>query len=348
MTMKSRLYTAGWLLIMCGGVGITGSVASSQTIADKAQPSAGVATPTTRAANPDNLEAASGDITARRDRVMAELKSLADQKDLPADHWARQWAGTYYVGDGLGMNVSITVAPKSGIVYTWSGCLGLYDGNHGDVLGTFDDDGDGKPDGLKVKWALQLQGGYHFDSEKYYFVRWTGPQGSPGRFYLVPEAQMIKVVNNYNQGGYARNGMYHAPRKYDRSGGEDPHAAAPPVVGVPLLPPKWAKMLITAAVDAKVTSVTPGATKKVTDNVDGTEARVTLDKGRADGLYLGMEVQVGDLMSDSGSLTIDTLDEHTAGGAFRAFDTADRPIAVPAVGQVIRMSEGAGKKRDGK
>jgi len=54
-------------------------------------------------------------------------------------------------------------------------------------------------------------------------------------------------------------------------------------------------------------------------------ARVTLDKGRADGLYLGMEVRVGPTLSDSGRLTIDKLDEHTAEAAFQAFTTAGKP-----------------------
>src|SRR5689334_13040566 len=85
---------------------------------DDPQPSTKVATGN-EADDGRALEAASGDIYARRQRIEAEIKSLPDQKDLAATHWARQWAGTYYVGDGTGMNVSITVAPKAGITYTW-------------------------------------------------------------------------------------------------------------------------------------------------------------------------------------------------------------------------------------
>ena len=46
------------------------------------------------------------------------------------------WAGEYYFGDGLGVNVSLTLAPKNGFVFSWHGCLGLYDLNYGDVVFT--------------------------------------------------------------------------------------------------------------------------------------------------------------------------------------------------------------------
>ena len=35
-----------------------------------------------------------------------------------------EWAGEYYLGDGLGENVSFAIAPKQGFVVEWRGCLG--------------------------------------------------------------------------------------------------------------------------------------------------------------------------------------------------------------------------------
>jgi hypothetical protein len=46
---------------------------------------------------------------------------------------AHAWAGKYHYGDGLGVNVDLSLAPKSGFVFTWHGCLGLYDLNYGGV-----------------------------------------------------------------------------------------------------------------------------------------------------------------------------------------------------------------------
>src|SRR6267143_4128952 len=37
---------------------------------------------------------------------------------------AHPWAGKYYYGDGLGVNVHLSLAPKSGFVFTWNGCPG--------------------------------------------------------------------------------------------------------------------------------------------------------------------------------------------------------------------------------
>jgi hypothetical protein len=43
------------------------------------------------------------------------------------------WAGQYYHGDGLGVNVSLTIAPEAGFAFAWHGCLGVYDRNWGSV-----------------------------------------------------------------------------------------------------------------------------------------------------------------------------------------------------------------------
>ena len=60
---------------------------------------------------------------AKRELIEQELSKLK----------MHPWAGDYYYGDGLGVNVELTLAPDSGFVFTWNGCLGLYDQNYGDV-----------------------------------------------------------------------------------------------------------------------------------------------------------------------------------------------------------------------
>ena len=63
-------------------------------------------------------------IYRRRDEILEELESLDE-----ASFW-----GVYTEGDGLGVNVALYIAPSSGAAYTFHGCMGLYDGNYGDVL----------------------------------------------------------------------------------------------------------------------------------------------------------------------------------------------------------------------
>ena len=50
----------------------------------------------------------------RTNRIKEELAQLKDN----------QWAGEYYYGDGLGVNVNLIIAPKSGFVFTLVWLLG--------------------------------------------------------------------------------------------------------------------------------------------------------------------------------------------------------------------------------
>ena len=73
--------------------------------------------------NPKYSETAAIRVQQLRKKIHEELSNLE------ADHWA----GRYYFGDGLGVNVSLDIAPKTGFVFEWHGCLGLYDRNYGKV-----------------------------------------------------------------------------------------------------------------------------------------------------------------------------------------------------------------------
>src|SRR5262245_23771504 len=62
----------------------------------------------------------------RRAKISAEIQKLG----------VHEWAGDYFAGDGLGVNTSLVLAPASGYVFEWHGCLGLYDRNYGAVAWT--------------------------------------------------------------------------------------------------------------------------------------------------------------------------------------------------------------------
>lgn len=64
------------------------------------------------------------ELEARTAAVHAEIESLGS---------APGWAGEYYAGDGLGRNVSLAFAPRSGFTIERYGCMGTYDQNHGSV-----------------------------------------------------------------------------------------------------------------------------------------------------------------------------------------------------------------------
>src|SRR5262245_45423175 len=75
----------------------------------------------------DRDERFSGDAhrvaSARRAEIVAELLTLGDHA----------WAGDDYQGEGLAVNCALKLAPRSGFVFEWHGCLGLYDRNYGPV-----------------------------------------------------------------------------------------------------------------------------------------------------------------------------------------------------------------------
>ena len=60
----------------------------------------------------------------REARIDAELAELAGH---------HPWAGSYYQGDGTGVNVSLKLAPDGGFYFSWHGCLGEYDRNFGRI-----------------------------------------------------------------------------------------------------------------------------------------------------------------------------------------------------------------------
>lgn len=104
-------------------------------------------------------------------RIFKELEQLTDHP----------WAGSYYQGDGLGANETLTLSPKSGIAFQWHGCLGLYDQNYGTV--TFD----GQM--VKVQWALATDDKLDFPTE-FLVVRWGE------RRYLIPPAEVLRFCNH--------------------------------------------------------------------------------------------------------------------------------------------------------
>lgn len=270
----------------------------------------------------ERIEQETPELEARRERIESELKAL-DRKKLPKDDWARDWAGTYYTGDGLGMNVIISIAPKSGLTYTWYGCMGLYDANHGDIVEVF-------LDGLRVSLAIDPKlSTYKYMSERLYFVRWGK------RRYLVPEAQMLNLVNNYNQGGFARNGMYDIPLWFKGQAARTPPGGSPR--GRPELPEKWARLLLDKQLTLEITKVTPLPTRVVAQTVTMLTFDLEFKGGSDDGVYEGLEfhIQAG---TESGSVAIDGVTESTCTGRVRFF-TGGEDLPPPAVGDVVTVTE---------
>jgi hypothetical protein len=246
-------------------------------------------------------------------RIVAELAAL-DRAALKDDDWAKEWAGEYFTGDGLATNIEIKLAPKSGITYTWRGCLGLYDGNRGDVAEAF-------PGGLKLRLAIPPDAGIsRFMSETLYFVPWGD------RRYLVPQTQMLKLVNNYNEGGHAREKMRGIPLRVEGGDPRNIPETTPP--GRPRLPPEYARLIVEKPLSLRVTKASALPQQNVTRGVDVRETKLELDGGLNQGVYVGMEFTYrrGQWF---GTVRIDRVEETTSAATCTIFSGSDDNVETP-------------------
>lgn len=124
-------------------------------------------------------DVAQREIDRRRPLFRAEIEALPEH----------QWAGEYYCGDGLGMNVALLAAPDAGFLYTWYGCLGLYDWNWGDIE-SFENGI------LTVKFDRPVptpNGMRYINTNQFALVRWSD------RRLLVPLDKMEELIKEWRR-----------------------------------------------------------------------------------------------------------------------------------------------------
>ena len=204
------------------------------------------------------------------------------------------WAGEYYFGDGLGVNVDLVLAPHNGFTFTWNGCLGLYDLNYGDV--------ELKNETIKLRFKYPNdQKGFQGIAPEFRPVRW----GS--RHYLISADQMIDFANAINAGTEPNSGPYGSflLKQSDRE---------KPVDGRPELPSEYLDYLLKDPVKASVSSV--GET-----HLDKSfrKTSITLNAGSLNGLRKGMELHVYNPSNVFATATIVGCGDHTAEAVLEQF-----------------------------
>lgn len=203
-------------------------------------------------------------------RIEAEIEGLA----------GHEWAGLYYFGNGTGRNVSLHIAPEAGATYTWMGCLGTYDLNHGELVSA---SADGlelalvHDPGLNKKWyPAGLPRPYM--SKRWIPVRWGNER------FLIPECQVIPFCNDVNGGGAAAG---FARRRTDPDADWRERPRRPE--GLPGLPATYAPFLLAEPLTATLREASKP--RLIGDYLGGpskyaVSARV--DLGLDDGLLPGM------------------------------------------------------------
>jgi len=201
---------------------------------------------------------------AKREEIRAEVQVLG----------SHGWAGEYYAGDGLGVNTTLLLVPRSGYVFEWHGCLGLYDRNYGSV--------DSTERILRLSFTFDnVREGFRGIAPELTVVDW----GS--RRYLVPADDLIDFCNSVNQGAEPRTDEHgqHLLRLGDES---------KEVSGSPELPAEYRACLLPSPVEANVLTIGASLRPATDPGWELQVTRVALDAGRKQGLRIGMELFVFD------------------------------------------------------
>lgn len=185
------------------------------------------------------------------------------------------WSGEYAYGDGLGVNVDFSVAPNSGFIFTWHGCLGLYDLNYGSV--------DARLDRIVIDPLLPNAPGRLAALPNVLIpVQWGE------RRYLIGSDQFKDFANAVNSGSERCEEMCSAFLR--RVGGDTVQ-----VSGRPAVPREYTHLLLERPIEAQVLKVL-GSTIEREEEVKITwrVTTVQLDVGRENGVWEGMHFHRGE------------------------------------------------------
>jgi hypothetical protein len=198
----------------------------------------------------------------KRKKILAEIKKFE----------THDWAGDYYAGDGLGVNTSLVLAPSSGYVFEWHGCLGLYDRNYGGVVET--------NNRIRLSFTFEnTRKGFEGIAPEFIPVKWGT------RRYLIPADGIVDFCNNINEGREPRTKAHGFCLL--RRGDENQK-----VSGFPKLPEEYQHYLLAKPIEATIVAVGKYTTRPSVTDWKFKDTPVTLDKGTKQGLRVGMELTV--------------------------------------------------------
>jgi len=219
-----------------------------------------------------------------RQEIRAEIATLT----------GHEWAGTYYEGDGLGVNISLDIAPKSGYLFEWHGCLGLYDRNCGAVTAS-----NGR---LRLSFTFaNKREGFQGIAEEFVPIPWGD------RKYLVPSDQVAGFCNHVNAGLEPRNDLHGCG--LIRLGDERKK-----VTGFPSVPREFTAYLLSKPVEAEIIAVRACKIRPTCGTQQLKETLVVLGAGKVDGLLPGMELYVSKPDNIGETVEIAGIDENKSEG----------------------------------
>ena len=192
-------------------------------------------------------------------------ETIGDAKVEIASLPDHPWAGEYYAGDGLGMNLRLWVAPRAGAAFQWHGCLGLYEQNFGTA----------KSDGpyLSIDWRIKGADPYVTDTR--YIV--TRIRKS---IFLVPTHDVHRFC-------LGARGLSPMPAMVLSS----QSARNRQTLQRPALPAEYQVYIDLDPIHASVLSVNEPEREKMTDKLDLITQTVILNAGKDKHLFVGMRFE---------------------------------------------------------
>ncbi len=253
--------------------------------------------------------------SARADREAEQLaQEIQSEIATLGEH---PWAGAYYYGDGRGVNVSLMLAPESGYLFTWRGCLGLYDRNYGPVS--------------YANTTLSLtftypneRNGFQGIAEELLLVTWGE------RTYLIPSDDVIGFCNAVNSRLEPRD---RAHGRYFLKRGDDKRD----ISGLPGIPSRYRQYLLPDPVEAVIIEIGSSTTRPSRADWHFKDTRVIIDKGAHDGLLAGMKLYVIDPSFHAETITLIGVEENSSEGMMTQIGETRNP---PEVGWTLSTVPG--------
>src|SRR5438270_7328646 len=174
-----------------------------------------------------NSERTAAIVARRSQEIRRELKGISHQNS---------WAGEYYFGDARGVNGTLLLAPRSGFIFEWEGCLGLYDRNYGAAIekrGVIE---------LQCKFPNHPERGFEGVETKLVPLIWGE------RHYLIGASKLTEFCNAYNAGAEPRK---EAQGRFSLRVGDEKKLAR----GKPPLPQPYASFLFNKPLTARVIEI---------------------------------------------------------------------------------------------
>jgi hypothetical protein len=199
------------------------------------------------------------------------------------------------------VNVSLALAPESGFVFSWHGCLGLYDLNYGEVAST--------------NGTVRLLFRYPNDRKGFQGI---APELLPVRWgerrYLIPTDSIVRFANAINAGTepsslFGGRSPYFLLRRGDEK---------KKISGQPSLPDEYMRYILKDPIKAKISSVNEShvqQSRRITS--------ITLDVGSADGLMQGMELHIQSPSNLYDTAFVTNVSEHSAQGLIEQMELTD-------------------------